>query len=54
LKQDPINFMELRSEGEKSGHLPSTDPLGDLLEAAENADFQGVAQGTLLLYDSQA
>ena len=41
--------MELKSEGAKSGHLPSDDPLGDLMDAAENANFQGVAQGTLTL-----
>jgi len=46
--------MELKAEGEKSGHpievgargSASSDPLGDLLNAAENADFEGVAQGT--------
>ena len=37
--------MELKSEGAKSGHLPSDDPLGDLMDAAENANFQGVAEG---------
>lgn len=37
--------MELKSEGEKSGHHPSNDPLEDLLVASENGDRKGVDQG---------
>ncbi|KAJ1495998.1 hypothetical protein T484DRAFT_1761020 [Baffinella frigidus] len=45
---DPVNFMELKSEGEKSGHHPSNDPLEDLLVASENGDRKGVDQAAKL------